>query len=101
MPVGKTIDLIEKIGIGYGGYKAEEIAITHPEIIRILEAAGRLVNFPVMGFDFIIPDIRKHPDEQSWGIIECNSLPFIDLHHFPLEGAPVNVAKYVWDLWNK
>lgn len=100
LPKEKTIDLIEKIGIGYGGYKAEEIDITHPETIRILEEVGRLVNFPVMGFDFIIPDIRKNPNEQYWGVIECNSLPFIDLHHFPLEGTPVNVAKHVWDLWD-
>jgi cyanophycin synthetase len=101
LPKGRTIDLLEKIGIGYGGYKAEEIEITHPETKKILEEAGRLVNFPVMGFDFITPDIRKHPDEQYWGIIECNSLPFIDLHHFPLEGKPVNVASYVWDLWKQ
>ncbi len=101
LPKGKAIDLMEKIGIGYGGYKAEEITITHPETKRILEEAGKVVNFPVMGFDFIIPDITRHPDEQDWGIIECNSLPFIDLHHFPLEGAPVNVAGYVWDLWAK
>jgi D-alanine-D-alanine ligase-like ATP-grasp enzyme len=101
LPEGKTIDLIEKIGIGYGGYKAEEIEITHPEIIRIMEEAGRMINFPVMGFDFIIPDITKNPNEQHWGIIECNSLPFIDLHHFPLDGKPVNVAGHVWDLWGK
>lgn len=100
LPVGKQIDLIEKIGVGYGGYKAEEIEIAHPETKRILEEAGRLVNFPVMGFDFIIADITRAPHEQQWGIIECNSLPFIDLHHFPLEGAPINVAAHVWDLWS-
>lgn len=99
LPKGQTIDLMEKIGVGYGGYKAEEIEITHPETKRILEEVGRLVNFPVMGFDFIVQDITKDPHTQNWGIIECNSLPFIDLHHFPLEGQPVNVAGYVWDLW--
>ncbi|KKQ85683.1 MAG: hypothetical protein UT09_C0044G0001, partial [Parcubacteria group bacterium GW2011_GWF2_38_8] len=30
--------------------------------------------------------------EQHCGIIECNSLPFIDLHHYPLFGKPNNVA---------
>lgn len=101
LPQGKTIDLLEKIGIGYGGYKAEEITITHPKIKAILEQAGALINAPVMGFDFIIQDITADPDNQEWGIIECNSLPFIDLHHFPLEGQPINVAGYVWDLWKQ
>lgn len=101
LPKGKTIDLLEKIGIGYGGYKAEEIEITHPKIKAVLEQAGALIDAPVMGFDFIIPDITADPDNQFWGIIECNSLPFIDLHHFPLEGKPVNVAGYVWDLWKR
>jgi hypothetical protein len=39
------------------------------------------------------------PDMQHWGIIECNSLPFINLHHFPIEGNPENVASKIWDLW--
>jgi D-alanine-D-alanine ligase-like ATP-grasp enzyme len=95
----KTIDLTEKIGVSYGGYSAEEFPICHPKTKAILEKAGQVVGFPVMGFDFIIQDITKDPDEQFWGIIECNSVPFIDLHHHPVEGEPINVAQYVWDLW--
>lgn len=96
---GKTIDLTEKIGVSYGGYSAEEFPICHPKTKAALEKAGQVVNFPVMGFDFIIQDITKDPDEQFWGIIECNSVPFIDLHHHPVEGEPINVAAAVWDLW--
>ena len=97
---GITIDLSEKVGITYGGYSAEEIDITHPDTKKILTEAGRLIAFPIIGFDFIIPDITKNPAEQKWGIIECNSLPFIDLHHHPIEGTPINAAGAVWDLWN-
>lgn len=99
LPKGKTIDLTEKIGVSYGGYSAEELPICHPKTKEILEAAGRAINFPVMGFDFIIEDITKDPDTQRWGIIECNSVPFIDLHHHPASGTPINVAAAVWDLW--
>lgn len=101
LPKGKTIDLTEKIGLSYGGYSAEEFPICHPKIKAALEKAGQIVNFPVMGFDFIIEDITKDPDEQFWGIIECNSVPFVDLHHHPASGEPINVAQYVWDLWEK
>ena len=96
---GKTVDLSEKIGISYGGFSAEEIPITHPKIITQIKKAGDVMGSPVVGFDFIIQDITKDPDKQRWGIIEANSLPFIDLHHFPLEGKPINVAAKIWDLW--
>ncbi len=99
LPKGKTIDLTEKIGASYGGYRAEESHICHPKIKATLEAAGRVVDYPTMGFDFIIKDVTKDPDTQKWGIIECNSLPFIDLHHHPFEGPAINVAAYVWDFW--
>ncbi len=97
---GQQIDLIEKIGVSYGGHSAEETHLTHPETIRILEAAAKVVGDPLIGFDFIIPDISRSPHEQKWGIIEVNGVPFINLHHDPVEGHR-NVAKYVWDFVEK
>ncbi len=99
LPNGKVVDLSEKIGINYGGYAAEMLPETHPKIIEYLKRAGDLLNAPVIGFDFIIPNVTQDPDEQRWGIIEANSLPFINLHHFPLAGTPINAAAKVWDLW--
>jgi hypothetical protein len=52
----------------------------------------------ILGFDFITPSVEVDPDTVRWGIIECNSVPFINLHHDPLIGDPVNVAAKVWDL---
>ncbi len=96
----RVIDLSEKIGISYGGFAAEEITKTHPKTLEYIKRAGDLLAAPVVGFDFIIPNIEEDPDNQRWGIIEANSLPFINLHHFPLEGEPINVAAKVWDLWD-
>lgn len=101
LPRGKTVDLSEKIGINYGGNAVEVTHKTHPKIIEYIRRAGDALGAPVVGFDFIIPDITADPDTERWGIIEANSLPFINLHHFPLEGTPINVAAKVWDLWNK
>jgi cyanophycin synthetase len=94
---GEVVDLLEKVGVSYGGHSAEVTGITHPEIKNILERAAKVVDDPVIGFDFIIPDITKSPAQQRWGIIECNSVPFINLHHDPVEGEPVNVASALWD----
>lgn len=99
LPLGKEIDLTEKIGVNYGGSSFEVINETHPEIKMVLEKAAEVVGDSILGFDFIIDDIKENPTNKKWGIIECNSLPFINLHHYPLIGEPVNVAGYIWDLW--
>jgi len=100
LPKGIKIDLSAKTGRMYGGYTREMLKDVHPKLISILNKAGNIVEAPVAGFDLIIEDPTKDPDTQKWGIIECNSLPFIDLHYFAYEGEPVNLAKNVWDLWN-
>lgn len=94
---GETVDLLEKIGVSYGGWRAEVIKIAHPEIKKAMEQAAAAVGDPLVGFDFIIQNITHSPQGQKWGIIECNGTPFIDLHHEPLEGEPSNVAARLWD----
>ena len=101
IPNGTRIDLLEKIGLSYGGDAVEEFPITHPKLLAHLKKAGDVLNVPLIGFDFISEDITKDPDTVRWGIIEANSMPFIDLHHHPRLGTPINVAKKVWDLWEK
>lgn len=95
--IGKTIDLLEKIGVSYGGWRAEVIKIAHLEIKSAMERAAAAIGDPLVGFDFIIQDITRSPQGQKWGIIECNGTPFIDLHHEPLEGEPSNVARELWN----
>jgi D-alanine-D-alanine ligase-like ATP-grasp enzyme len=101
LPSGVMIYLLAKTGRFYGGYTKEMINEIHPKIHDIFSKASKFVSVPVAGFDFIIEDPTKDPSLQRCGIIECNSLPFIDLHYYPFEGKPVNVAKYIWDLWEE
>lgn len=101
LPLGTTIDLIEKIGLSYGGFAAEDFHYAHPKLLQVLREAGDLLKLPIVGFDFISEDITQDPDTVRWGIIESNTLPFIDLHHFPVEGEPINVAAKVWDMWEE
>jgi D-alanine-D-alanine ligase-like ATP-grasp enzyme len=101
LPVGQVLNLLAKTGRMYGGYTKEMLPEIHPKMHSIFKNAGECISVAVAGFDLIIQDPTKDPDTQHWGIIECNSLPFIDLHYFPLEGKPINVATYVWDLWSK
>ncbi len=97
LDTGKTIDLSEKIGLAYGGKSREVTPEVHPKLRVELERAAKVVNDPVLGFDFITEDIASDPDGTRWGIIECNAVPFINLHHDPLEGEPINAAGKLWD----
>jgi cyanophycin synthetase len=96
---GITLKLSAKTGRMYGGYTEEMLPTVHPKMHEIFKKAGEIVSAPVVGFDLIIENPIKDPALQRWGIIECNSLPFIDLHYFALEGTPINLAKNVWNLW--
>ncbi len=96
---GKVITFSQKTSRGCGGTTTEVTDSAHPDNIEMLEQVGKFLKDPLVGVDFIIEDIAKSwREEQHCGIIECNSLPFIDLHHYPLFGKPNNVAGKLWDL---
>jgi len=96
---GKVVTFSQKTSRGCGGTTTEVSNIVHPENVAMLEKLGAYLADPLVGVDFIMEDITKSwKTEQHCGIIECNSLPFIDLHHYPLFGKPNNVAGKLWDL---
>jgi hypothetical protein len=94
----QIISLTEKIGVNYGGSSSEDFEICHTDNIELFEKAARVLGDPILGFDFIIPDISKSYKQQSCGFIEVNTLPFINLHHDPLLGKPRNIAAKILDL---
>lgn len=96
---GVSLDLSAKTGRFYGGHTKEMLPDIHPKMHAIFEKAGALINAPVIGIDLITVDPTIDPDTVRWGIIECNSLPFIDLHYYAYEGERIDLAKNVWDLW--
>lgn len=96
---GRIVTFSQKTSRSCGGTTTEVTAIVHPDNIEMLEHVGLFLKDPLVGVDFIIEDITKSwKEEQHCGIIECNSLPFIDLHHYVMFGKPNNVAGKLWDL---
>lgn len=95
----RVIFFSQKTSRGCGGTTTEVTDIVHPDNIAMLEHVGTYLKDPLVGVDFIMEDITKSwKEEKHCGVIECNSLPFIDLHHYPLFGTPNNVAGKLWDL---
>jgi D-alanine-D-alanine ligase-like ATP-grasp enzyme len=99
LPAGHVLALTHRTGRLFGGYTRELFGREHPKLCAYVERAAHAIDTPLVGFDLMIPDPERDPDEQQWGIIEANSLPYIDLHYLPLEGEPTNVAAAVWNLW--
>lgn len=96
---GQIVTFSQKTSRGCGGTTTEVTDIVHPDNKEILEHIGSYLKDPLVGVDFIMKDITKSWKEQkNSGVIECNSLPFIDLHHYPLFGKPNNIASKLWDL---
>ena len=97
--LGQYVFLGRKTSRGSGGSITDVTEAVHPENARLFEKIGELLADPLVGLDFIIEDIsRPWSEQKQCGLIECNSLPFIDLHHFPLNGAPRDVASALWEI---
>jgi len=94
------LSLTYRTGRFYGGETKEMLSELHSSFAPILTKAAKIVGLPVIGFDCIIPEPTEDASTQRWGIIECNTLPFIDLHYYALEGKPQNIAGRIWELWD-
>ena len=101
LPEGRKLPLTHRTGRLFGGETREMLPELHPSFVPILNRAAETVGLPVVGFDCIIPEPLDDADSQKWGIIECNTLPFIDLHYYALSGQPQNIAGAVWDMWER
>lgn len=95
----RVVTFSQKTSRGCGGTTKEVTEIVHKDNIVMLEKVGEYLKDPLVGIDFIMEDVaRSYKEEPHAGIIECNSLPFIDLHHYVMFGKPKNVAGKLWDL---
>jgi D-alanine-D-alanine ligase-like ATP-grasp enzyme len=98
-PLGQMVVLNEKVARREGASNTDVTDEAHPENIKLFEKIGAFLGDPLVGIDFIIGDIAKSWHEQpACGVIECNAMPFIDLHHFPLRGKPRDAAGALWDI---
>jgi D-alanine-D-alanine ligase-like ATP-grasp enzyme len=93
----RMVTIHQKVSRAYGA-STTEITNIHPDNQTLFLHIAKVLDDPLIGVDFMIDDMARSWKEQKSGVIECNSLPFIDLHHFPLKGPARNVAGDVWDL---
>jgi cyanophycin synthetase len=100
VPKNHMAILHPKVSRAYGASTTEfETSAMHPDNAELFLKIGTVLNAPFVGVDFMIEDItRSWREQKKCGVIECNSLPFIDLHSDPLVGKPKNIAAQIWDI---
>ena len=71
----------------------------NPKIAELCLRVTQIFDAKILGLDILVPDIAKSPSRKnSVYVIEINSLPFIDMHHYPYQGKPRNVAAAIWQM---
>ncbi len=70
----------------------------HEDNKALFLRAAELLNTDLVGIDFIIPDITKPWRGQICGILEANSVPYVDMHTNPSVGKPEPIVELIWDL---
>jgi len=84
-----------------GGDLVEVTERVHSENIKLFKDIARFFDIRLVGMDFLVPDISNSWRNQKCAVLELNSVPCIEMHHFPSSGKPQNVANALVDLFFK
>ncbi|MBI4239759.1 hypothetical protein HY620_02095, partial [Candidatus Uhrbacteria bacterium] len=96
-PQGQKVYLHEKVILACGADIHDVTDALHGETRELLERVARRCHVPLIGFDLIASDISMSYRDQPFAILEANTKPFIDMHHYPVTGKSRNVAGALLD----
>jgi cyanophycin synthetase len=98
---GEIVYLQKDSFLKLGGDLLEVTPQVHPDNIQLFRDIAKLFDIRVVGIDFLCQNISDSWKNQQCAVLELNSIPCIELHHFPSSGIPQNVAKAIVDLFFK
>ncbi|MBI2577525.1 MAG: hypothetical protein HYV77_01635 [Candidatus Wildermuthbacteria bacterium] len=84
-----------------GGDLVEVTPSIHRDNLKLFRDLARFFDIRITGIDFLAHDIGMSWKNQPCAVLELNSMPCIELHHFPSSGAPTNPAKALADMFFK
>lgn len=93
----KKIYLDDKIILSCGADISDVTDLVNKTNIKLFEEIASRLETSLVGFDVITKDISRPYYEGPFGINEANSIPYIDMHHFPTYGQSRDVAKAILD----
>lgn len=97
LPRGEKLILAQKITLGAGSEIINVTEQLHPQTKQLCESIAKELSFAVAGLDFICEDEGLSFKNQPFVFLENNTLPYIDMHHFPSQGGSINVAEKIWE----
>jgi D-alanine-D-alanine ligase-like ATP-grasp enzyme len=97
LAAGQKVYLYPKVLMISGAELHDVTDQVHPDNQKLCERLAALFPEKVIGFDLIAEDLSQPYTKQSFAFIEANSLPQIEMHHYPMTGTPRNIAKLVFD----
>ncbi|MFA7308972.1 MAG: hypothetical protein WC045_02760 [Patescibacteria group bacterium] len=92
---GEPVYLQEKVILDIGADLEEVTPQVHPDNIELFRRVATIFGIYLVGIDLLAKDIAISWKEQECAILELNSLPYIDMHHYPSIGEPVNIGAQV------
>jgi GNAT-family acetyltransferase (TIGR03103 family) len=76
LPEGRVLAVRKTANLHTGGTLHDVTDRLHPDLRAVAEHASRLLEIPVVGFDFIVPDL----DGADYAVIEANERPGLANH---------------------
>ena len=96
---GEKIYLRPNSNVAMGGICEDCTDRVHPSVIEIgLEVLKAFPGLPYVGIDFMTNSIEEKQTDDSYRIIEINTVPGIHMHFRPAIGKSRNIAKYIVDM---
>ncbi len=89
---GEMVYLQKDPFLKLGGDLIEMTDYLHLDNFQLFRDIARFFDVRVVGIDFLAQDISLSWKNQTCAVLELNSAPCIEMHHFPSSGKPQNVA---------
>ena len=98
---GELVYLQKDPFLKLGGDLVEVTPNVHKDNLKLFSDLARFFDIRLTGIDFLAKDIAASWKNQACAVLELNSLPCIELHHFPTSGTPTDPAKALADMFFK
>ena len=95
----EKVYLRDNSNIAKGGVSIDRTDEVHPTVLEIgKRVLSSFPGIPYLGIDFMTEDISKEQNDDTYRIIEINTVPGVDMHYRPALGKSRNISKYIVDL---
>ena len=97
--IGEKVYLRPNSNVAMGGICEDYTDKVHQSVINIgLNVLKSFPGLPYVGIDFMTNSITEIQNDDSYRIIEINTVPGVHMHFRPAIGKSQNIAKYIVDM---